>query len=86
MPIPEPDLAAGSVRRLVRVTEPENIAQVALAGGGRLKVHGNATHYSQEWVTVARNDDNIHHFDCRTPASDVRPPTQEERRGMYVQF
>jgi hypothetical protein len=46
---PEPDHPAGSVTRR---TEPPVIAQVPLAGGGTVKVHGYAAFYSQEWVDV----------------------------------
>lgn len=83
---PEPVLAAGSVRRFQPGTEPMVIAQVPLAGGGSVEVHGYATHYNREWVTVVWNDDNIQHFDCWVPAADVRRPGEDEWRGRYVAF
>lgn len=82
----EPELAAGSVSRFDRGTEPEVIAQVPLCGGRTLEVHGYATHYPQEWVTVAWNDDNIQRFNCCTPAADVRRPAEGEWQGRYVPF
>jgi hypothetical protein len=80
----EPELAAGSVRRFELGTEPQVIAQVPLAGGGTVEVHGYATHYNQDWVSVVWNDDNFQHFDCWTPAADVRRPMGGEWRGRYV--
>lgn len=81
---PKPELAAGSVRRFTTGEEPRVIAQVPLAGGGAVEVHGYATHYTREWVTVVWNDDNIHHFDCWVPATDVRRPGEGEWRGRFV--
>jgi hypothetical protein len=83
---PEPELAAGSVRRFAWGTEQQVIAQVPLAGGGTVEVHGYATHYTRDWVTVVWNDDDIQHFDCWVPAADVRRPAEGEWRGRYVQF
>lgn len=83
---PTPELAAGSVRRFVSGTEPHIIAQVPLAGGGTVEVHGYATHYTREWVAVVWNDDNIQNFDCWVPAADVRRPAEGEWRGRYVAF
>lgn len=64
---------------------PEVIAQVPLASGGTVEVHGYATHYTQEWVAVVWNDDNVQHFDCWTPAADVRRPAEGEWNGRFVQ-
>jgi hypothetical protein len=83
---PEPELAAGSVRRFELGAEPHVIAQVPLADGGTVEVHGYATHYNQEWVAVVWNDDNIQHFDCWVLAADVRRPGEGEWHGKYVQF
>lgn len=83
---PEPELPAGSVSRFEHGTEPQVIAQVPLAGGGTVEVHGYATHYTREWVAVVWNDDNIQHFDCWTPAADVRRSAEGEWRGRYVPF
>ena len=83
---PEPELAAGSVRRFELGTEPEVIAQVPVAGGGTVEVHGYATFYSREWVDVVWTDDNFQHFDCWVPAADVRRPTEGEWHGRYVAF
>jgi hypothetical protein len=83
---PAPQLAAGSVRRFPAGTEPEVIAQVPLVGGGTVEVHGYATHYTQEWVTIEWNDDNIQHFNSWTPAADVRRPGEGEWHGRYVAF
>lgn len=83
---PEPPLVAGSVRRFTTGSEPEVIAQVPLAGGGTVEVHGYATHYNREWVAVVWNDDNIQGFDCWTPAADVRRPGEGEWQGRYVAF
>ena len=81
---PRPELAAGSVRRFTYGTEPKVIAQVPLKGGGAVEVHGYATHYNQEWVSVQWNDDNIQNFDSWVPAADVRRPTEGEWRGNFV--
>jgi hypothetical protein len=83
---PHPELAAGSVRRFELGAEPEVIAQVHLVAGGTVEVHGYATHYNQEWVSVVWNDDNIQHFDCWVPAADVRRPGEGEWHGRYVAF
>ncbi|ALV43102.1 hypothetical protein AU252_19680 [Pseudarthrobacter sulfonivorans] len=83
---PTPQLVAGSVRRFPSGTEPRVIAQVPLAGGGTVEVHGYATHYTQEWVSIEWNDDNIQHFACWVPAADVRRPGEDEWRGRYVAF
>jgi hypothetical protein len=83
---PEPVIAPGSVRRFVNGTEPQIIAQVPLTSGGSVVIHGYATHYTQEWVTVVWNDDNTQHFDCWVPAADVRRPAEGEWQGKYVQF
>jgi len=40
---PAPQLAPGSVRRFPAGTEPEVVAQVHVAGGGTVEVHGYAT-------------------------------------------
>lgn len=83
---PQPEHESGSVTRFEHRTEPEVIAQVPLDGGGTIEVHGYATHYNQEWVTVVWTDDNFQHFDCWTPAGDVRRPGEGEWRGRYVPF
>lgn len=81
-----PQLAEGSVRRFTHRTEPQVIAQVPLAGGGTVEVHGYATHYNQDWVNLTWNDDNFHQFDSWVPAADVRRPAESEWHGRYVQF
>lgn len=83
---PHPQLAPGSVRRFIRGTEPEVIAQVPLVGGGTLEIHGYATHYTREWVTIMWGDDNAQVFDCWVPAQDVRRAGEGEWRGGYVAF
>lgn len=82
----QPELAAGSVRRFTSGEEPKVIAQVPLAGGGKVEVHGYATHYNREWVTVVWNDENFQQIDCWAPAADVRRPGEAEWAGKYVQF
>lgn len=81
---PEPPLVPGSVSRFTWGTEPQVIAQVPLAGGGTVEVHGYATHYTQEWVSVQWNDDNIQNANCWVPAADVRRPAEGEWHGNYV--
>ena len=81
---PQPEMAPGSVRRFTYGTEPHVIAQVPLAGGGTVEVHGYAAHYSREWVSVEWNDDDIHQFSCWVPAADVRRPGEGEWRGRYM--
>ena len=83
---PKPLLAAGSVRRFVYGEEPKVIAKVPLAGGGTVEVHGYATHYNQEWVSVAWTDDQSQHGTCWVPATDVRRPGEGEWDGRFVQF
>jgi hypothetical protein len=82
----EPQLAAGSVRRFELGTEQQVIAAVPLADGGTCEVHGYATHYNQDWVTVVWTDDNFHHVGCWIPAADVRRPAAGEWHGRYVSF
>ena len=81
---PHPDMPPDSVRRFTYGTEPKVIAQVPLAGGGTVEVHGYAAHYNRDWVSVEWNDDNIKQFVCWVPAADVRRPTEGEWRGRYV--
>ncbi|GAA3399434.1 hypothetical protein GCM10011577_01100 [Pseudarthrobacter polychromogenes] len=83
---PEPPLPAESVRRFKAGEEPKVIAQVPLAGGGAVEVHGYATHYTRDWVSMVWNDDEFHQFDCWTPAADVRRPGEGEWRGWFVAF
>lgn len=83
---PLPDHPPGSVTRFEHRTEPHVIAQVPLAGGGTVEVHGYATFYSREWVDVVWTDDNFQHFDCWVPAADVRRPAEGAWHGRYVAF
>jgi len=84
---PKPSLAAGGVRRFVYGQEPKLIARVPLRGGGTVEVHGYATHYTQEWVSVAWTDERAGHVSCWVPAADVRRPREEaEWQGRFVQF
>ena len=83
---PRPKLASGSVRRFVYGGEPKIIAQVPLQGGGTVEVHGYATHYSQDWVSVAWADEVYSHRTCWVPATEVRRPAEGEWRGRFVQF
>lgn len=79
-----PELAPGSVRRFTWGDEPQVIAQVPLASGGTLEVHGYATHYTKDWVSVQWNDDRIQNVNCWVPAADVRRPAEGEWHGNYV--
>ena len=81
---PQPDMPAGTVHRSTYGTEPHVIAQVPLAGGGTVEIHGYAAHYSKDWVSVEWNDDNIRQFVCWVPAADVRRPAEGEWSGRYV--
>jgi hypothetical protein len=81
---PAPELAAGSTERFTYGEEAKVIAKVPLVGGGTLEIHGYATFYTREWVTVEWLDDNFRHFNCWTPAADVRRPDEGEWQGRYV--
>lgn len=83
---PQPEHGTGSVTRFEPRTEPHVIAQVPLAGGGTVEVHGYATFYSKEWVCVVWTDENYQHFDCWVLAADVLRPGEGEWHGRYVQF
>lgn len=83
---PQPEVDVTGVTRFEHRAEPEVIAQVPLAGGGTLEVHGYATFYSQGWVDIVWTDDNSNHMGCWVPAADVRRPAEGEWRGRYVQF
>lgn len=83
---PHPELAPKSVRRFVYGGEPKVIAQVTLANGGTVEVHGYATHYNQDWVNVAWTDDTFQHLTCWVHSADVRRPGEGEWRGRFVQF
>lgn len=82
----KPEMAPGSVRRFTYGCEPHIIAQVPLAGGGTVEVHGYATHYNQEWVSVEWLDETHAHLACWVQAADVRRPGEREWRGKYVPF
>ncbi|MEV4991192.1 hypothetical protein [Pseudarthrobacter sp. LMD1-1-1.1] len=81
-----PELAPGIVRRFVYGGEPKVIAQVPLKAGGGVEVHGYATHYTQDWVSLEWTDDVFAHCTCWVPATDVRRPAEGEWHGRYVQF
>lgn len=49
-------------------------------------VHGYATHYNQDWVSVAWTDEVFSHHSCWIPTADVRRPAEGEWHGRYVQF
>lgn len=66
--------------------EPKVIAQVPLQNGGTVEVHGYATHYGQEWVSIAWTDDRFMHLRCWVSAAGVRRPTEGEWRGRHVDF
>ncbi|MBT2566580.1 hypothetical protein J7I84_08750 [Arthrobacter sp. ISL-85] len=83
---PRPELAPGSVRRFVYGSEPKVIAQVPLASGGTVEVHGYATHYNQDWVSVAWTDETFQHLSCWVPSASVRRPGEGEWSGRFVQF
>lgn len=83
---PRPELPAGSVRRFVYGQEPKVIAKVPLTAGGTVEVHGYATHYNQEWVSIQWTDETFRHLSCWVPAPDVRRPGDGEWRGRFVQF
>ncbi|TQJ60463.1 hypothetical protein FBY30_2731 [Arthrobacter sp. SLBN-83] len=83
---PRPEMPLGTVRRFVYGGEPEVIAQVPLAGGGTVEVHGYATHYTQEWVSVAWTDETFQYLNCWVPAAGVRRPGDGEWHGRYVEF
>ena len=83
---PRPEITPGRVRRFVYGGEPKVIAKVPLAAGGTVEVHGYATHYTQEWVSLAWTDDVFSHCTCWVPAADVRRPGEGEWQGRYVQF
>jgi hypothetical protein len=79
---PVPDV--GEANRFGYGDEPKVIAQVPLEDGDTVEVHGYATFYTQEWVTVDWNDDNYQHFNAWIPATNVRRPLEGEWQGRYV--
>ncbi|WP_461172259.1 hypothetical protein M1D93_14845 [Arthrobacter sp. Z1-9] len=81
---PQPEVNITDVTRFEHRTEPYVIAQVPLAGGGTVEVHGYATFYSQDWVDIVWTDDNSNHMGCWVPAADVGRPAEGEWRGRYV--
>lgn len=83
---PRPDFVTGSVRRFVYGSEPKVIAKVPLKDGGTVEVHGYATHYNHDWVSVAWTDEVFSHFTCWVPSAGVRRPADGEWRGRFVQF
>lgn len=83
---PQPDVDVGRVTRFEHRTEPEVIAQVPLADGGTVEVHGYATFYTHDWVDLVWTDDKQQHLNCWVPAADVRRPAPGEWKGRYVQF
>lgn len=83
---PQPQIAPGTARRFIYGQEPKIIARVPLKDGGAVEIHGYATHYTQEWVTVAWTDEHFSHLSCWVAAGDVRRPADGEWRGRFVQF
>lgn len=81
---PRPELAPGSVRRFVYGGEPKIIAQVPLAGGGTVEVHGYAEHWTKDEVVVVWRDDKFQHCSAWTPVEKVRRPDEGEWHGNYV--
>lgn len=80
----QPDLEGVTVRRFTYGEEPQVIAQVPLATGGTLEVHGYAAHWTPHDVTVAWTDDHGREFSCWVLASDVRRPAPDEWHGRYL--
>ena len=82
--IREPQLEGVTVRRFTYGEEPCVIAQVPLAGGGVVEVHGYAQHWTPRDVVVAWTDDHGREHNCWVPASDVRRPDPSEWHGRYL--
>ena len=84
---PQPSFEPHAVRRFVYGQEPHVIALVPLADGGNVEVHGYATHWSKDWVSVVWTDEHSWHMNCWVPAMDVRRPSDDsEWHGRFVQF
>lgn len=81
-----PDFAGnmGTVRRFTYGEEPQVIAQVPLANGGTLEIHGYATHWTQDDVDVAWTDDRGSQYTCWVSVDDVRRPLANEWHGNYL--
>lgn len=70
---PRPAIArAGPVQWMTYGGEPKVVANVPLAYGGTVEVHGYATHYNQDWVTAVWTDDTFQHLNCWVPSAAVR--------------
>ncbi|MET1085725.1 MAG: hypothetical protein ABWY04_01170 [Arthrobacter sp.] len=81
---PVPEMEPGTAQRFTYGEEPEVIAQVPLAGGRRVEVHGYAAFYTPEWVTLEWTGDNYQHFSCSTTAGNVQRPVEGEWHGKWV--
>lgn len=79
-----PDFTGQTVRRFTYGEEPEVIAQVPLANGESIEIHGYATHWTQDEVDVAWTDDRGSQYTCWVPADQVRRPAGAEWHGDYL--
>lgn len=79
-----PDFTGQTIRRFTYGEEPQVIAQLPLANGGTIEIHGYATHWTQDDVDVAWTDDTRTKYTCWVPAQDVRRPTADEWHGNYL--
>jgi hypothetical protein len=79
-----PDLKGKEVRRFTYGQEPKVIAELDLAGGQTVEIHGYAEHWTKDEVAVAWSDDKVRHCRCWVPARKVRRPADDEWHGGYV--
>ena len=78
-----PDFTGHTVRTFTYGEEPQVIAQVPLANGGTIEIHGYATHWTQDDVAVAWTDDRGSQHTCWVPATDIRRAA-DDWHGNYL--
>ncbi|MFC9353298.1 hypothetical protein [Arthrobacter sp. NPDC057013] len=80
----QPDLSGKDVQRFSYGEEPEVIAELALADGSAVEIHGYAEHWRKEEVAVGWTDDDAQLFHAWIPAAKVRRPSAGEWHGNFV--
>jgi hypothetical protein len=79
-----PNLTGKDVQRFTYGQEPEVIAELDLADGSTVEIHGYAEHWTKDDVAVAWKDDDVQHFHAWIPAEKVRRPSPGEWHGNFV--
>jgi hypothetical protein len=60
------------------------IAELDLADGSTVEIHGYAEHWTKDEVSVGWTDDDVQLFHAWIPAAKVRRPSAGEWHGNFV--